>query len=104
MNPYKPTVSKVPDEDDFDISALASIIKNCNMFMADKKYQKDWNDCNLILKECRNELTHAAIQKSCSTKYQNFMDVKENSQKWLKDISDAFDPDCDEKRYFKLIL
>ena len=100
MNRYKLIVSKVQDEDDFDISALASIIKNCSIFMSDTKYQHDWNDCNLILKECRNELNHAAIQKSCSTEFQNFLDVKENSEKWLKEISDAFDPDCDEMRYF----
>ena len=103
MNENKPIISKVKDEDDFDISALASIIKNCNIFMSDSKFQKDWNDCNLILKDCRNELNHAAEQKSCSMKYQNFMDVKDNSEKWLKEISHSFDPDSDEKRYFKLL-
>ena len=72
--------------------------------MSDRKVQKDWNDCNLILKDCRNELNHTAKQKSCSTKYRNFLEVKENSEKWLKEISDFFDPDSDEKRYFQLLL
>ena len=103
MNENKSIISKVEDEDDFDISALASIIKNCNIFMSDRKFPKEWNDCNLILKDCRNELNHAAKQISCSIKYQNFIDVKENSEKWLKQISDKFDPNSDEKRYFKLM-
>ena len=72
--------------------------------MSDTKFQQNWNDCNLILKECRNELNHAVIQESCSTKYQSFLDVKKNCEKWLNEISDAFDPDSDEKRYFILLL
>jgi len=102
MNRHKPIVSKVQEEEDFDISALASIIKNCNIFMSDGKFQKHWNDCNVILKECRNELNHAVIQNSSPTKYKNFMAVKGNLQTWLKEIADTLDPNCDEMRFFKM--
>ena len=103
MNRHKPIVSKVPDEDNFDISALASIIKNCSIFISGTMNQREWNDCSLILKEYRNELNHAAIEKSGPTEFQNFLEVKEKLEKWLKKISDEFDPDCDEMRYFILL-
>ena len=70
--------------------------------MSDSEFKRYWNNCNVILKECRNELNHAVKENTSPTKYQNFMDVKKNFQRWLKEISDAFDPDSEEKRYFKL--
>ena len=90
------------EEDDFDISALSSIIKNCKIFMGDELLQKHWNDCSVILKECRNELNHAAVQNSSPEKFQNFVKIKARFHICFQELSNGLDHDIDEMRYLKL--
>ena len=97
----KPIVSTVKIQDDFDISASSSIIKNCKIFMADKNLRKQWNDCSVILKECRNELNHAVKQNASPRKYQNFIEFKGNFHLCFQQLSDALDHDSEGKRLQK---
>ena len=98
MKKLKSIVSTVKKEDDFDISASSSILKNCKIFMSDRNLQKHWNDCSVILKECRNELNHAVEQNTSPEKYKNFNEVIQKFHVCFQELSDALDHDREGER------
>ena len=99
MKSQKPIVSKVNKMDDFDISALASIIQNCEVFL-NSDLRKNWNECYTMLKESRNELHHSVTQKSSPMKRKNFEDLVNHFIITLKELVDDLRPENEIKRYF----